>query len=64
MQHIVSSLPYCKRCPQNNLNRKSNFSVENAQVTCNVGHISTRVGKELADHVLRMAFCGDWTELT
>jgi len=56
MQHVVNSLPYCKSCSENNLNWKSNFAVENAQVTGNVGHISTRVEKELTDHVLRMAF--------
>jgi hypothetical protein len=38
--------------------------MENTQVVHNVGHISAHVEKELTDHVLRLAFCGDWTELT
>ena len=64
MQHIVTSLSYSKSRPENHLNWERIFVVENAQVIGNVGYISARVEQELIDHVLRLAFCGDWTELT
>jgi hypothetical protein len=64
MQRIVNSRPYSKSCPERHWNWKSNFAVENTQVIGNVGRISAHVEKELTDHVLRSAFCGDWTELT
>jgi len=64
MQHIVNSLPYSKSCLESHLNWTSNFAVENAQVIGKVGYISARVETELTDHVLRLAFCGYWTELT
>jgi hypothetical protein len=64
MQHIVNSLPYSKNYLESHLNWKSNFAVENAQVKGNVGYISADVEKGLTDYILRLVFCGDWTELT
>jgi hypothetical protein len=63
MQHIVNSLPYSKSSLESHLNWKSNFAVENTQVIGNVEYISARGEKELSVQVLRLAFCGDWTEL-